>query len=107
VDRLRGNAAVLREALEIEGLDPIGSDTQIVPLVIGEADDAMAICERLLAEGVFAQAIRPPTVPPGTCRLRLTTMATHTVADLQHAARLIGATARDLGLPGSVRAMAA
>ena len=98
VDRLQVNAATLREGLRSEGLEPIGSETQIVPLVIGEADDTMALCERLLAEGVFAQAIRPPTVPPGTCRLRLTTMATHRVADLRHAAMLIGETARDLGL---------
>ena len=98
VERLRANAVALREGLRSEGLEPIGSETQIVPLVIGEADDAMALCECLLAEGVFAQAIRPPTVPPGTCRLRLTTMATHRVADLRRAARLIGEAARDLGL---------
>jgi glycine C-acetyltransferase/8-amino-7-oxononanoate synthase len=108
VERLRANADALREALRAEGLEPIGSDTQIVPLVIGEADDAMALCERLLAEGVFAQAIRPPTVPPGTCRLRLTTMATHRVADLRQAAKLIGGAARDLGLASAtVRAVAA
>jgi 8-amino-7-oxononanoate synthase len=108
VERLRGNAAALRDGLRSEGLDPIGADTQIVPLVIGEADDAMALCERLLGEGVFAQAIRPPTVPPGTCRLRLTTMATHRTADLRRAARLIGTAARDLGLATApARAMAA
>ena len=98
VERLRANAAALRGGLRSEGLESIGSETQIVPLVIGEADDTMTLCERLLAEGVFAQAIRPPPVPPGTCRLRLTTMATHRVADLRHAARLIGEAARDLGL---------
>jgi 8-amino-7-oxononanoate synthase len=98
VERLRANAAALRDGLRSEGLEPIGSETQIVPLVIGEADGAMGLCERLLGEGVFAQAIRPPTVPPGTCRLRLTTMATHRIADLRHAASLIGAAARDLGL---------
>jgi 8-amino-7-oxononanoate synthase len=98
VERLRANAAALREGLRSEGLEPIGAETQIVPLVIGEADDAMAICERLLEEGIFAQAIRPPTVPPGTCRLRLTVMATHRVADLRHAACRIGAAARELGL---------
>ena len=103
VERLGANAAALRDGLRGEGLEPIGADTQIVPLVIGEAEDAMALSERLLAEGVFAQAIRPPTVPPGTCRLRLTTMATHRIADLRHAARLIGRAARDLGLlaPGT------
>ncbi len=98
VERLRANAVALRRGLHSEGLEPIGSNTQIVPLVIGEADDAMALCERLLEEGIFAQAIRPPTVPPGTCRLRLTVMATHRVGDLRHAARQIAAAARDLGL---------
>jgi 8-amino-7-oxononanoate synthase len=105
VERLGANADALREGLRAEGLEPIGSETQIVPLVIGEADDAMALCERLLAENVFAQAIRPPTVPPGTCRLRLTTIASHRIADLRHAARLIGAAARDLG-PATKRAAA-
>ena len=98
VERLGANAAALREGLRAEGLEPIGSETQIVPLVVGEADDAMALCERQLAEGVIAHAIRPPTVPAGTCRLRLTAMATHRVADLRHAARLIGTTAGDLGV---------
>jgi 8-amino-7-oxononanoate synthase len=98
IERLRANAAALRDALRSEGLEPIGAETQIVPLVIGDADDAMALCERLLVEGIFAQAIRPPTVPPGTCRLRLTTMATHRIAQLHHAARLIGRAVRELGL---------
>jgi 8-amino-7-oxononanoate synthase len=96
VERLRANSAALREGLRSEGIEPIGADTQIVPLVIGEADDAMAICERLLEEGVFAQAIHPPTVPAGTCRLRLTVMATHRIDDLRRAARLIGNAIREL-----------
>jgi 8-amino-7-oxononanoate synthase len=98
VDRLRANAATLRAGLRSEGLGPAGSETQIVPLLVGEADDAMDLCERLLEDGIFAQAIRPPTVPPGTSRLRLTVMATHRVADLRRAARRIGAAARELGL---------
>ncbi len=101
VGRLRANAAALRDGLRSAGLEPGGSETQIVPLLIGEAADAMALCERLLAEGLFAQAIRPPTVPSGTSRLRLTTMATHRIADLRRAARLIGAVASDLGLGAS------
>jgi 8-amino-7-oxononanoate synthase len=95
VERLRANSAALRSALRAQGLEPIGSETQIVPLVVGEAYDAMAICERLLDGGVFAQAIRPPTVPPGTCRLRLTAMATHRLDDLEHAAELIGRAMRE------------
>jgi glycine C-acetyltransferase/8-amino-7-oxononanoate synthase len=108
VERLSQNAAALREGLRAEGLEPIGSDTQIVPLVVGEAGDAMTLCERLLAQGVFAQAIRPPTVPPGTCRLRLTTMATHQIADLRRAAAMIGSATRELGLaPPAAQALAA
>jgi 8-amino-7-oxononanoate synthase len=95
VERLRANAAILRSGLRAEGLEPIGSETQIVPLVIGKADDAMAISEWLLEAGIFAQAIRPPTVAPGTCRLRLTAMATHREDDLRRAAELIGAAVRE------------
>jgi 8-amino-7-oxononanoate synthase len=103
VEKLRANAASLRSALHEEGLEPAGSETQIVPLLVGEADDAMALCERLLEEGVFAQAIRPPTVPPGTSRLRLSVMATHAIGDLRHAARSIGAAVRQLGLAPALR----
>ena len=98
VERLQANAAALRDGLADEGLDVADSETQIVPIVVGEAEPTMALTERLLEEGVFAQAIRPPTVAPGTCRLRLTTMATHRVGDLRRAARLIGSIARELGL---------
>jgi 7-keto-8-aminopelargonate synthetase-like enzyme len=58
----------------------------------------VAICERLLEDGVFAQAIRPPTVPPGTCRLRLCAMATHRLEDLRRTAKTIGRLWRELRL---------
>ncbi len=48
-----------------------------MPLEVGEAEPTMALCERLLERGVFAQGIRPPTVPPGSSRLRFSVMATH------------------------------
>ena len=50
-------------------------------VMVGGAEEAMALCERALEQGVFAQAIRPPTVPKGTSRLRMTAMATHRVGD--------------------------
>src|SRR3954471_7398454 len=53
VARLQVKAAALRDGLRAEGLEPIGAETQIVPLLVGEADDAMTLCERLLREGVF------------------------------------------------------
>jgi glycine C-acetyltransferase/8-amino-7-oxononanoate synthase len=100
VERLAANAAALRESLAAEGLPVSDSETQIVPVIVGDAAAAMALCERALAQGVFAQAIRPPTVPEGTCRLRMTAMATHRVADLRKAARVIGRVARELRLIG-------
>jgi 8-amino-7-oxononanoate synthase len=103
VERLGANAEALREGLRAEGLEPASSSTQIVPVVIGEADDAMRLTERLLEQGIFAQAIRPPTVPAGTCRLRLTAMATHRIGELRKAASLIGRTARELGLTPGIK----
>jgi glycine C-acetyltransferase/8-amino-7-oxononanoate synthase len=98
VELLRTNAAALREALAAEGLPAGGSQTQIVPVAIGEAGPAMALSERILEGGVFAQGIRPPTVPEGSSRLRFTVMATHQEADLRAAARLVGEAARELGI---------
>ena len=51
----------------------------------------MAASRRALEKGVFAQAIRPPTVPAGSSRLRLTVMASHTKSELREAARVFGA----------------
>jgi 8-amino-7-oxononanoate synthase len=98
VDKLAANAAALRSALVQEGFDVGASRTQILPLVVGEAQLAMRICELALARGVFAQAIRPPTVPDMTSRLRLAVMATHHEEELRGAARTLGAVARSVGL---------
>ena len=59
---------------------------------------AMRICEAALERGVFAQAIRPPTVPGGTSRLRLAVMATHKEQELRAAARILGQVARAAGV---------
>jgi glycine C-acetyltransferase/8-amino-7-oxononanoate synthase len=63
----------------------------IVPLILGQAATAMECCEAALERGVFAQAIRPPTVPAGTSRLRLVAMASHTEDELRGAARTLTA----------------
>jgi 8-amino-7-oxononanoate synthase len=56
--------------------------TPIQPLVLGEPDRALAWMHRLDAQGIVVQAIRPPTVPPGTARLRITVSAAHTEAQV-------------------------
>jgi glycine C-acetyltransferase/8-amino-7-oxononanoate synthase len=98
VERLRSNAAVLRAALAAEGLAVGDTETQIVPVAIGDPEQTMRLCERALDRGVFAQGIRPPTVPEGTSRLRFTVMATHRADELRDAAKQVGAAARELGM---------
>jgi 8-amino-7-oxononanoate synthase len=102
VDKLQANASVMRDELAREGFEVAGSSTQIVPLVVGDAELAMAVCEKAIEAGVFAQAIRPPTVPAGTSRLRLALMATHTREELRAAARTLGRAALRAGFrPGA------
>jgi glycine C-acetyltransferase/8-amino-7-oxononanoate synthase len=98
VERLTQNAATLRTALAAEGLAVGNSSTQIIPVEVGDAAPAMELCERALERGVFAQGIRPPTVPEGRSRLRFTVMATHRAGELERAAELVGAAARELGI---------
>jgi glycine C-acetyltransferase/8-amino-7-oxononanoate synthase len=97
VERLHANAAALRDELAREGFDVSGSSSQIIPIVVGEAHQAMRMCELALEAGVFAQAIRPPTVPDGTSRLRLAVMASHTREELREAARVLGRAALQAG----------
>ena len=109
-DKLLRNAAILRESLAEEGLQTPAGTTQILPLVIGDADTAVAVSNQALEHGVFATAIRPPTVPEGTSRLRLTVMASHTKAELKDAARTIAravpASARKIAVQHSIAAEA-
>jgi 8-amino-7-oxononanoate synthase len=107
VQRLSANATTLRRELVDQGFDVGDSRTQIIPLVVGDATRAMKICEQALARGVFAQAIRPPTVPVGTSRLRLAVMESHREAELRTAARVLGEAARSAGLlPAEQRSVA-
>jgi 8-amino-7-oxononanoate synthase len=98
VQRLRSNASTLRGALAAEGFPVAETEMQIVPLIVGEERAAMALCQEAIERGVFAQAIRPPTVPAGTSRLRLTAMASHTPGELRRAASILGELARKQGL---------
>jgi glycine C-acetyltransferase len=82
------NIRALREGLRNLGFSLGSGESQIVPLVTGDAEKCMAFSERLLEKGVFAQGIRPPTVPEGTSRLRITLMATHTHEHLHQALRV-------------------
>ena len=70
-----------REALRL-GLPLMDSSTPIQPLLLGTEVAALAASDALLAAGIWVPAIRPPTVPAGTSRLRITLSAAHTDADV-------------------------
>jgi len=69
-EQLRSNTDRFRSLLVEAGFELPAGTTQIVPVLSGAADITMRFSELLLAEGIFAQGIRPPTVPAGACRLR-------------------------------------
>lgn len=96
--QLYANTAFFRNSLIAAGFTVPDGSTQIVPVVIGSAVTTMQFSEALLAEGLFAQGIRPPTVPDGTSRIRFTLMATHAHADLVAAVELICRVGRRLGV---------
>lgn len=83
--RLRGHSIRLRAALRDQGHRVPEDDTPIVPVLIGDASETMRLSRDLLDLGVFAHGIRPPTVPPGTSRLRIVPMATHTDEQIDRA----------------------
>ena len=97
-EQVLSNASQFRSQLRAAGFSVGTGATQIVPLMSCDAEVTMRFSEQLLEEGVFAQGIRPPTVPAGSCRLRCTVMATHTEEDLAMAADLITVVGRRLGI---------
>lgn len=87
--RLARHGAHLRARLNAAGIGTAASATQIVPAIVGDAEAAMALAAALAGDGLLAAAIRPPTVPPGTSRLRLALRATHAESDVDRLADAI------------------
>jgi len=94
---LARNAERLRSGLRALGFE-VGGDTHILPVMVGDNARATALAEALLERGVLVHAIRPPTVPAGTARLRVTPMATHTTAQLDCALAAFAAAGRETGV---------
>ncbi len=80
----------LRRGLAERGFDTAASSTQIVPALVGPEDATLALSEGLAEAGMLAAAIRPPTVPKGTSRLRLALRATHGMDDVDALLAAIG-----------------
>lgn len=97
-ENLAINAAHFRRLLSEAGFHLPEGTTQIVPVLTVQAETTMRFSEMLLEEGIFAQGIRPPTVPAGACRLRCTAMASHTRQDMEWAADRITTVGKRLGV---------
>jgi 8-amino-7-oxononanoate synthase len=80
--RLMEKAGILRTAFSVLGLDIGESTSQIIPVILGESARAVAVSQKLLDAGYLISAIRPPTVPAGTARLRVSVQADHTAEQL-------------------------
>ncbi len=79
----------LRQRFEETGLDTLKSAGPIVPVVLGESERALAVAERLQKKGFDVRAIRPPTVAPGTSRLRISVHADHTDQQIDQLAQAV------------------
>jgi 8-amino-7-oxononanoate synthase len=88
-ERSLSMAGALRDGIVQQGFPSSKSVTPIVPLMIGDAEAALALDLRLREAGVLARAIRPPTVPEGTSRIRFNVMATHEEEDISHVLGLL------------------
>ncbi len=97
-ENLWANARYLRSGLKQMGYSILAEESPIIPIFIGDADKTMKMAEKLFALGVFAPGIRPPTVPPGTSRIRVTVMATHTREDLDRALSAFMQAGKELGI---------
>ena len=96
--RLWSNRQHLFTGLQRLGFRMTATDSPIVPVVVGDAAKASAFADRLLAHGVCATAIRPPTVPEGTSRIRFTVTSEHTTAQLDEALQALTIAGRETGL---------
>lgn len=96
--RLRASADRFRAVLADAGLNTLNSQSQIVPVVVGENQTAVRMSELLLKEGILAAAIREPTVPRGTARIRFSLSAAHSKDELDAAAAKIIKAASELRL---------
>ncbi len=98
VERLAENAYFMRVELIKYGVNVNRVETPIIPIIVGSAQKATTIANILSEKGIILSAIRPPTVPVGESRLRLTVSAVHDKAELAKAAKKIAKALQDEGM---------
>ena len=80
---LWNNVRYLKKELDLLNFNLIPSESPIIPILIGDAKKAVDVSKFLYKKGILILAIRPPTVPAKSSRLRMTVMSTHTKKDLE------------------------
>jgi 7-keto-8-aminopelargonate synthetase-like enzyme len=98
VEKLHLNAEALRAGLQDEGFDMREALTHLLPIVVGDPELTVRVCEQALGRGVFAQAITPPAIASASSRVRLSVMASHRAEELRAAGRVLGQVARAAGV---------
>lgn len=93
---LQDRAAVFRTALESHGLATAPSVSHIVPVAVGDNNRALAVSRALESHGILCTAVRPPTVPPGTARLRFSVTLGHTERELRETAATVAQVLKEL-----------
>jgi glycine C-acetyltransferase/8-amino-7-oxononanoate synthase len=96
--RLWKNRHRLFQGLQKSGFRLTQTESPILPIVIGDAAKTVAFAERLLAQGVFAPAIRPPTVPQLTSRIRVTVTSEHSTEQIDEALHAFESAGRATGI---------
>ena len=86
--RLRGQADRFRWELREKGFEVSDDSSQIIPIIIGDNQAAKDVSHACMEHGILVTAVRPPSVPEGTARLRISVTLAHTDADFDHAAQL-------------------
>jgi 8-amino-7-oxononanoate synthase len=89
-EALHRNAQTLRDLLHAAGWSTGASESQIVPIVVGAPETALALAARLAERGFYVPAIRPPSVPMGESLLRVSVSARHTAEDLRRLVEALG-----------------
>jgi 8-amino-7-oxononanoate synthase len=100
---LIANSARFREKLREIGFEIMDFPTPIISIVLGPPDLTVNFSNRLMGKNIFVSAIRPPTVPQGTSRLRINLMATHTADDLASVIDSMASIGKELGILNDTR----
>ena len=96
---LQRNISIFKQLCQDADIPLLGSETAIQPLIIGDAEQTLLVSQKLKAMGIWVGAIRPPTVPIGSARLRITLSACHSEAAIRRCVNGIAQVLTEVALP--------